>query len=198
MIIHKELIQGTEAWHMARLGKLSASRVTPLMAKKGLGAGARTLAIELLAETLTGEPLTMYTSDAMQRGTELEADAREIYAANYAAVEEVGGIEDNGLFYSPDGLVANDGLIEIKSPLAKQHLINLITPDFELGYINQIQFGLMVSGRKWLDLISFNPDYHDSMAMRVKRIYRDDEFISLLRERIAEFETIVVELKGKL
>jgi len=196
--IHKDLEQRSMDWFKARNGKLSGSRVTPLMAKKGLGAGARTLALEIVAEMLIGMPEDTPTTWAMERGIELEEDAFDIYEANYPDVYGVGGIENDGLFFSPDGVVGEDGLLEIKSPMRKQHMVNLTTDDWEMAYYDQLQFGLMVSERKWIDLVSFHPDFPDNNAFKVKRITPDLEYITLMRERIAAFNVIVEHILKNL
>jgi len=185
-MIHKELIQGSNEWLMARLGKISASNIKPLMAARGLGEGAKTYALELIAEELTGEPKHLFINDAMQFGIDNEPLAREIYEQHLGEVVQVGGIEVDGLWYSPDGLVGDDGLIEIKCPQPTQHLRNLLG-DGSGEYEGQIQFGLMVSDRSWCDFISFNPNFPDDKAFKITRVERDQEYISLLRERIEQF-----------
>jgi len=168
------------------------------MAKKGLGAGARTLALEIVAEMLIGMPEDTPTTYQMERGIELEEDAFNIYEANYPEVYAAGGIENNGLFYSPDGIVGEDGLVEFKSPMRKQHMVNLTTDDWEKEYYDQLQFGLMVSERKWIDLVSFHPDFPDDKAFKVTRVDRDEEYIALMQERIAAFNIIVEQIKKSL
>ncbi len=198
MKIHKDLQQGTMEWLLARLGKLSASNVAPLMAARGLGKTAKTYALELVAERLTQMPKHISMSFAMEQGIEREPDAREIYEQSEGlTVEQVGGIEADGLWFSPDGLVGEDGIIEIKCPQPPKHLANLLGEGIE-DYKPQIQFALMVTGRKWCDFISFNPDFSDETAFKVVRIEPDIEYIELMRERIEAFNVIVEHIINNL
>lgn len=200
MKIHEDLLQGSFDWEQLRLGKLSASRVSPLMAAKGLGKGARTLAITMIAEEMTGEPMDVPNTWAMERGVQLEPEARNIYKNHFPdkKIIEVGGIENDKLWYSPDGLVGADGLIEIKCPLAKQYIEILLSKTVLPEYKDQLQFGLMVSGRKWIDFVAFNPDFPADKAIKVIRVERDEKYIALMQERIEEFNVLINNLKSNL
>ncbi len=199
MIIHKDIQQGSQEWFELKLGKLSASRIEPLMAARGLGAGARTLAMEIVAETMTGEAKHYFINEAMQWGIDNEPEAREIYAANCTEeVTQVGGFEANGLFYSPDGVVGDDGLLEIKCPQAIGHIQNLLELDVDRKYIPQLQWGLMVSGRKWIDFISYNPTFLDDKAFRVVRVVRDEVYIELMQQRVEDIYIIINQINESL
>jgi len=221
MKIHKDLIQGSPEWLRARLGKPSASHGSKIVNsytepqyyadnkvnekngiagklknKAGWGDGAITYALDLLIEVLLDTPTFVPVNFAMEHGLEYEPYAREIYEANKnVVVEQVGGIEDKGVWYSPDGLVGKDGLIEIKCPQPQAHLRFMIGKgDIDSKYIGQMQFGMMVSGRKWCDFISFHPDFPDHLKIKVVRVERDEEYQKLLKSRLEEF----IVLQGKL
>ena len=192
-------------WLQARAGRFTASRASDLMAKTKSGPSAsRGALLALLAvERLTGTPVETYQNDAMRRGTELEAEARDAYSfATGAAVIEAGFVPCDSLpntGCSPDGLVGADGLVEIKCPanMAK-HLAALRSNDHAKEYRWQLQHQLMVTGRKWVDAVSFDPRYPEHLQLAIARIERDESAITELREAIeaadAEVEAIVREL----
>jgi putative phage-type endonuclease len=171
-----EIDQGTDEWFAVRRGKITASAVKALLTPKGKAANnssSRTHLLKLLAERLTGESEPSFYNDDMARGHLLEPYARNLYSEHYAPVVECGFVtRDFGgwtLGYSPDGLVGKDGLIEIKSRLAKHHLAALLADEMPNEYQLQIQTGLAVTGRAWCDFISYTP----GLPLFVKRIEPD-------------------------
>ena len=199
MIIHKELIQRSEDWLKLKCGKISASKVSAIMGARGIGKTGRTYALELLAQRLVGEEEPQYVTDAMQTGIELEPVARDIYERHtHTTVVEVGGIEADGLWYSPDGLIGDLGLLEIKCPQRKQHVNNLLSDEVDPQYIAQLQFGLMVTGRKFIDFVSFNPDFDNDHAMKIITVARDKQYIRIMNDRIIEFNVLLDAMEGKL
>ena len=210
-IIHSNLIQGSAEWLQARLGKITASQSQSLMAAKGLGKGAETYALELIAEIITEEPKYVPVTWQMEHGHEYEPVAREIYELNRKVkVRQVGGIQYNdSIWYSPDGLVGNmqyddsiwyytDGLIEIKCPQPLQHLRILTHEGLMDEYYHQIQFGLYASGRAWCDWISYQPNFPDDKSFKVIRVERDEDYIRLLDKRIHEFKGMMKSLMDKI
>jgi putative phage-type endonuclease len=186
-----EIDQGTDEWFAVRRGKITASAISRLLTASGKPASndtSRGMVFQLLAERLTGESEPSYCNDDMMRGTMLEPYARDLYAKHYAPVQECGFITAtlNGveLGYSPDGLVGEDGLIEIKSPRQKTHLQSLLTNEVPAQYISQVQTGLAVSGRSWCDFISYAP----GLPLFVKRCVRDEITIAqlILAAQLAE------------
>lgn len=178
---HNELIQGSEEWHAARCGLLTASEmhliVSPTL-KPTSNEKERAHLFELLAQRITGYVEPGYISDSMLRGHQDEIDARELYKRYYAPVTEVGFVTNDKwgftIGYSPDALVADEGAIECKSR-AQKHQIRTLTeyvpndkidPDFMI----QVQTGLLVSERKWCDLISFC----GGLPMATVRVYPDE------------------------
>lgn len=197
--------QNTAGWLEARAGRFTASRASDLMArtKAGPSASRGSLLALLAVERLTGQPVETFQNDAMRRGQELEAEARDAYSfATGLAVIECGFIECGDLPMtgcSPDGVIGADGLVELKCPanMAK-HLAALRSNEHAREYRWQLQHQLMVTGRKWVDAVSFDPRYPEHLQLAIVRVERDEAAINELREAIetadAEVEAIVREL----
>ena len=173
---HYDIEQGTDEWHALRRGKITASAVSRLITATGKPANndtSRAQLLQLLAERITGQSDASCYTDDMARGHLLEPLARDLYAKHYSPVVEcgfitatLGGVE---LGYSPDGLVGDDGLIEIKSPRQKNHLRSLLAIEVPAEYVPQVQLGLAVTGRSWCDFISYAP----GLPLFVYRCRRD-------------------------
>ena len=155
------MIQGSEEWLRARVGKVTASRVHDIVATTksgGFTAGRKNYLAELVTERLTGEPAPKYQNGAMAYGIETEPEARAAYAFQADVdIEEVGFVEHPTIANagcSPDGLVGGDGLIEIKCPNTATHLEILLTGKIDVEYIDQMQFQMACTGRKWCDFVS--------------------------------------------
>lgn len=163
IIYHAELIQGSEPWHAARCGLLTASEmhliVTPTL-KPASNDKERAHLYELLAQRITGYVEPSYISDAMLRGHQDELDAITLYQQNYAVTRSVGFITNDKwgftIGYSPDSLVGDDGLVESKSRRAKFQVQTIVDGVVPPEFMIQIQTGLLVSERKWLDFISYS------------------------------------------
>jgi hypothetical protein len=197
------ITQRTDEWLQLRLGKLSGSRYGKLHSKSGkLLKSAETLALTLLAEKLTGEPEMINQSFAMQQGIELEPDARDMYEQfTQQKVEEIGGVmafcEDvRPLWYSPDGVIGESGLLEIKCPQPKEYLRILINDNAIEDYMPQLQFGLFVSGLQWIDFIAYNPDF--DIPFKIKRVYPDIEYFGKMKNIIREFNKLLDAMEYKL
>lgn len=173
---HRDLVQGSAEWLAARCGLLTASEmkliVTPTL-KMASNDKERAHLFELLAQRITRYVEPHYVSDDMLRGQDDEIDARILYGKTYSHIEEVGFITNDKfgftIGYSPDGLVGNDGLVECKSRRQKyqiETLINGVIPD---DYVIQVQTGLLVSERKWLDFVS----YSGGLPMVTIRVFPD-------------------------
>lgn len=160
---HTDLLQGSDAWLAARCGLLTASEMKLILTPALKGASndkARSHFWELLAQRITGHVEPRYISDDMLRGMEDEGDARKLYAARYAPVAECGFITNDEwgftLGYSPDGMVGDDGLIEIKSRRQKFQVETILSGQVPDEYMMQIQTGLLVTGRAWCDFVSYS------------------------------------------
>lgn len=200
--------QESQDWMLARCGKFTASRASDLMArtKTGPSASRRNLLALLAVERLTGQPVEGYQNDAMRRGTELEAEARDAYSFSTGnAVEEAGFVECSDLpntGCSPDGLIGDDGLLEIKCPASMaKHLDALRSAAHADEYRWQLQHQLMVTGRAWVDAVSYDPRYPENLQLAIVRVDRDEAAITELRDAITaadvEVAAIVSELQQK-
>lgn len=184
-----DAVQGTPAWLAARAGRVTASMISNVLMKPET-AGFRDYQAQLVAEILTGKPQgSDYTNIHMQYGTETEPLARSAYEAETGfSVDEVGlcihpTIERAGA--SPDGLVGNSGLVEIKCPKVATHLAYLIAGVVPAAYRNQMMWQMAATGRDWCDFVSFRPDLPEHLQLFVVRFKRDSA-------RILELETAVV------
>ena len=182
------VIQGSDEWLKARLGVATASNFSKIVTSTGVIAKPHTEhALDLAGETLLDEPEDSYKSADMERGNELEPLAREAYEEyNFCTVTEVGlMLSDCGDWgYSSDGLVGEEGLIEIKCPKAKNHAKYLAGGKCPTAYIAQVQGGLMISDRKWCDFVSYHPDFKEGQQLFVCRVFRDEDFIIKLETNI--------------
>jgi len=189
---YEDLGQGTPEWLAARCGIVTASVVgqliTPKTVKPAANDYSRALAVTLTAERITGHVEPIHENQDMLRGTLDEPFARDKYAEHYAPVEEIGFMvrDDWGfrLGYSPDGLVGEDGLIEIKSRRQKKHLATILADEVPLENMAQCQAGLLVSGREWLDYVSFC----SGMPLYVKRVTPDPKWQAAIIDAVAAFE----------
>ena len=197
----ENLIQGSAEWRQARCGSLGASRVADALAKtkSGWGASRANLMAELIAERLTGVPADNYTNAAMQWGTATEPDARAAYEFRHNIDVALVGIVRHPVIAmthaSPDGLVGDDGLIEIKCPSTATHIETLLGASVPGKYLTQIQWQLAVTGRQWCDFVSYDPRLPEDMRLFVKRIQRDDALIVELEREVSIF---LSELENKL
>lgn len=190
-MIHYEFPQGSTEWLDARLGVVSASNMTRVVNESGkqrkaksgggLSQGAETYLHELLAEWLIGMPVKAEANQFMERGTEMEEEAACWYAFEYGADVRTCGFftTDCGrVGASPDRLCGTDGLLEIKVPGIVNHVANMLKMTNE--YDVQIQTQLFCTGRKWCDLLSYNP----TLKSMVRRIEYDAEFTGNLHESL--------------
>ena len=193
---HRDLVQGSDEWLAARCGMLTASEMklilTPTL-KVADNDKCRAHLWELLAQRITQHVEPHYISDDMLRGQEDELDARALYARHYDPVQEIGFVtRDFGGFrigYSPDGLIGKDGLIECKSRRQKFQAQTIADLEMPADYEMQVQTGLLVTGRKWLDFVS----YCGGMPMIVLRIYPDQKTQAGLLAAAEAFETKLAE-----
>lgn len=184
--------QRTAEWHQARLGRLTASRVADMMAKtrNGWGASRTNYAWELAIERLTGQPASSFCSAPMQWGIDQEDAARAAYQIHaLCTVEEIGFVQHPKLFAgaSPDGLIGENGMLEIKCPNSATHGETLLNGTIADKYLKQMQFQMACTGREWCDFASFDPRFPEHMQLWVQRVERDDKAIAEIEECAAEF-----------
>ena len=190
--------QRTDDWFAARLGKVTASRVADVIAKTktGYSASRENYMAQLVVERLTQTKTDSYTNSAMQWGTDQEPFARAAYeAAQGVMVEEVGFIPHPTIEWagaSPDGLVGDDGLVEIKCPETKGMIEVLLTQKVPQKYFTQMQFQMACTGRKWCDFVSYCAEFGNSEhALFITRVMRDDDFIADAEKAVIQFLTEV-------
>lgn len=194
--------QRSSEWYAARLGKVTASRISDVMAKGRSGEPSRTRATymaELVCERLTGQPHESYQSPDMLRGSDVEAQAKASYSLMHG-VDLVDGefdphptIDNSGA--SPDTLIGNDGLAEFKCPKSGTHIDTLLDEKIDRSYILQMQWQMACTGRKYCDFVSFDPNFPVDMQLFVQRIKRDDVVISEIEAEVRKF---LAELAGKI
>ena len=199
--------QNSAEWLAARCGSLGASSIADMVAKTRIGWGASrfNLAAKLVCERLTGTPQESYTNAAMQWGHDTEPQARAMYEfMRDVAVQQVGLVLHPSIsksHASPDGLVGDDGLIEIKCPNTATHIETLLSEDIEGKYVKQMQWQMACCGRAWCDFVSFDPRLPAEMQMFVQRVRRDDEFIAELEREarlfLAEIDKTIATLSDK-
>lgn len=194
MIIHN-CEQLSEEWFAIRLGKVTGSHFSEVMNKKG---GRKTYMYKLIAEKLSGDVVPSYSNKAMEFGSEYEERAKAYYARLFGSVEEVGFIELNeNVGCSPDGLVGNDGIIEIKYPFPQTHIKYIHKNTLPTEYRAQVQGNLWVTGRKWCDFISYNAKIKDRPFWKI-RVARDEDYIKELKIQTIMFINEMKELEDKI
>lgn len=195
--------QGSAEWFAARCGCVTASRVADIIArtKSGPAASRANYAAQLIAERLTGEVAESYTNAAMEWGTAMEPEARTAYEFLHSAVTETGFILHPTIALSgasPDGLVGDDGLVEIKCPNTATHIETLISKTVPGKYVTQMQWQMACTGRQWCDFVSYDPRMPEAMRLFVQRVPRDKMMIAQLEEEVTGFLFEVAAAVSKL
>jgi len=196
----EEIIQRSDEWFAARCGKVTASRIADVVAKtkSGWGASRKNYAAQLLAERLTGSVAESYSNAAMQWGNDQEPQARRAYEFwRNAQVVEVGFVDHPTIAKcgaSPDGLVGEDGLVEIKCPNTATHLDTLLGASIERKYLLQMQWQMECTGRRWCDFVSFDPRLPENYRLHIERVEFDAEWVLEIKDMIQAF---IAELDAK-
>lgn len=197
-------MQQTEEWFKARLGKVTASRVSDVIAKtkSGYSASRAKYMTQLVLERITGERAESYSNTAMEWGIEQEEFARAAYEAHAnVLVDQCGSFDHPSIpmsSASPDGLVEQDGLVEIKNPMSHTHLETLLTKTVNGDYVTQMQWQMACTGRKWCDFVSYDSRMPEHLKLFVKRIERDDETIAELEKEVSKFLSELEDKVNKL
>ena len=189
--VFESLEQGSKEWIDARCGLVTASTVGKLLTSTGKVANndtSRALVETLAIERITGRVEYIYPTRDMQRGTILEPFARDLYAQYYGEVKEVGFMRldgsDHSLGYSPDGLVGDDGLLEIKSRTPRIQARTILDNRVPAANVAQLQAGLLVTGRAWIDYCSYSP----GLPLYIKRVTPDLDWFAAIREAVEQAE----------
>ncbi len=194
--------QGSAEWFQERCGKATASRFADILSKvkSGESAGRRNYRAQLVAERLTGVPAETYTNAIMQRGTDLEPEARAAYEDRTGLiVVEIAFVEHSELAAgaSPDGLVDDDGGVEIKCPNTATHIDYLLN-GMGTDYTPQIQGAMWLTGRKYWDFVSYDDRMPERHRLYTQRVMRDEAFIGNLEVEVRKFLIEVDETIRKL
>ncbi len=198
--------QGTEAWFADRLGKVTASRLADVLAKTktGYSASRNNYMTQLVLETITQSRAESYTNLAMAWGTEQEPFARAAYEAKTGQmVEEVGFLPHPTISLagaSPDGLVGDDGMVEIKCPSTSTALECWLTQSqggnaVDSKYFAQMQWQMRCADRSWCDYVVFDPRMPAKAQLFVTRVERDEEWLKNAEEEVTKF---LVEMQAKV
>lgn len=202
-----DIKQGSPEWFALKAGKFSSSRASDLMAQGRGGAPSasrRNLLAALAVERITGVYVDSYHNGVMDRGNEVEAEARNAYSMHtLSAIDEVSFIEHptiKNCGCSPDGLVGADGIVEFKCPSSMaRHLEALTSQAHAKEHRWQAQFHMLATGRAWCDVVSYDPRYPHGLRLAIARVERDAAAIKELVGAIAvaerEVEAIIAELK---
>lgn len=204
--VYKAIEQGTKEWFKIRLGKVTASGVADILAKtkSGPSASRANYLIKLAIQRVTGEIEEGFTNDAMQWGKDHEAQARvayEVVSGNF--VDQVGFVDHPSIKWfgaSPDGLVASDGLVEIKCPNSATHWSYIKADGPPSKYYIQMQAQMACTDRKWCDFVSYDPRMPERSQLFIKRVMREPDYIAEMEAEIKQFldevETEVNLMKG--
>ena len=201
-----QIAQGSPEWFQMRLGKVTASRVADILAKTKTGPSAsrQNYLIELALQRTTGIIQESYSNAAMEWGTQTEPQARVAYEVNTNNfVDQVAFIDHPSIKWfgcSPDGLVSDRGLLEIKCPNSATHWEYFKAKEPPKKYFIQMQAQIAVTGRDWCDFVSFDPRMPDRSQLLIVRVDRDDAFIAEMEAEIKKFleevQTEVNLMKG--
>jgi putative phage-type endonuclease len=198
------IIQGTDEWKALRLGRVTASRLSDVLAKIKTGEAAirANYKAELVAERLTGKAAESFTNAAMKWGTEAEPLARAAYEAETGElVAEIAFVPHPAILMagaSPDGLVGADGLLEIKAPETKKHIATLLSGQAPAEYLPQMYWQMACTGRKWCDFVSFDPRLPADLQLFIKRVERDEKVIVCYEQEVVQFLSEVDSIIGQL
>jgi putative phage-type endonuclease len=206
MNIIRTMEQGSQEWLDMRLGKVTASRIKDVMTN-GRGGNpsktSETYMMDLIAERLTGESKPFFENDAMKWGTETEPQARAMFELREGLeVEEVAFIEHSEFIgMSPDGLIGDDGLLEVKCPNTSTQIKRALSDDYSADYKAQIQMQLWVSERKYCYFLSFDPRLDCEAGYLLQKVERNEKYIDEMKVKtnafIEQMNDIITKLKGE-
>lgn len=198
MEIYNDIIQGTPEWFDVRAGIPTSSEFSTAMSKgrgKEPSKTRKTYMLKLLGERMTGEPMESFSNSHMERGKEIEEEARLAYEFRADVVcEQVGFIKNHNAGSSPDSLIGDNGLLEIKTKLPHLHLQVLENARVPSEHEKQVQGQLWISEREWCDFVCYWP----KMPLFVMRVVRDEKMIGEVAEAVRIFNDELDELEEKI
>ena len=196
--------QRTDEWFKARLGKVTASRVSDVLAKikSGEAAVRKNYKMQLATERLTNQKTDTYINQAMQDGIDREDTARQIYEiVRDIKVEQVAFIDHPTIKMagaSPDGLLPDNGVLEIKCPVETTHTTNLLERKLPSRYVSQVQWQIACTGADYANFVSYNPNFEPKLQLMYVEVERDNEYIEMLEEEVSIFLLEVDEVINTL
>ena len=200
MQIIDNIEQGSDEWIALRFGWITASKFKDVLAG-GQGKTRKSYMYNIASEILTGERAESFSNEYMEWGTQTEPQARAMYELRTGnKVEQVSFIKHGTLKSgcSPDGLIGDDGMIEIKCPKTSTQIETFISGKMPSGHNAQVQGQLWVSGRAWCDFVSFDPRINGAASYMCIRVERNEEYIKNLETSVSVFEKDLNELLIKL
>lgn len=202
-MIHTDIEQGTPEWLALRRGKATGSRIVDVMAtiKSGEAAGRRNYRVQLALERVTGLVAEGFSNKATDHGHEWEPVARAEYELRRRPVDQVTFVDHDWIAMagaSPDGLVDDDGCIEVKCPNSSTHVETLFTRKIPRDYMFQMQWVMECANRKWCDFVSYDPRMPEALRLVIIRVERDEEMLTGIRAEVIKFLTEVDELAAAL
>lgn len=204
MLKFVDIDQNTDEWFQMRAGKLTSSKLGVIMANygKAFGEPAKKYAVSIAIEQLTGMAIeSSYSNDHMQRGHDQEPIARMLYEEYmFCNVSKGGFFTSDFVGCSPDGLINDCGLIEIKSVIENIHFATVKRQSLDPSYKWQCIGNLMFTGRDWLDFVSYCSAFPEDKQLFVKRIWKDNlsEEFKMISIRVDEFKRLVEETKSTI
>lgn len=197
----EQINQGSEAWFQARLGKATGSRIADIIAKTktGYATSRENYMAQLVCERMTQKVAESYSNSAMAWGTETEPLARAAYEVKTGlTVDQVGFVDHPTIAMtgaSPDGLVGESGMIEIKCPNTATHIDTLLSSKVPTKYLTQMTWQMCCTGRHWTDFVSYDPRLPENLQLFIKRVEYDPKYASELEQEVVRF---LDEVDGKI
>jgi putative phage-type endonuclease len=199
-----EVEQLSPEWFAQRCGKATASRISDIVAKtkSGYSTSRANYMAQLVVERMTNQVAESYTNAAMEWGVENEGFARAAYESKTGVlVDEVGAIDHPTIAMSaasPDGLVGDDGCLEIKCPNTATHIDTVLGGEIAKKYYDQMQWQMTCTGRSWCDFVSYDPRMPEGLQLFVKRVPKNDTYLAELEVEVVQFLKEVDDKVNKL
>ncbi|HEY4714709.1 MAG TPA: YqaJ viral recombinase family protein [Aquirhabdus sp.] len=196
------MLQRSDDWHSDRVGKLTASRISGMNAKPVKGKALNATQLTVLTERITGVQDEFFTSKDMQWGIDNEPNAIAAYESKTDSFVVGTGLVDHPFIEmtgaSPDGLVGNDGLIEVKCPKSETHINTLLTKTVPAEYLPQITWQIACTKRLWCDFVSFDPRLPEHLQIVVIRVFEHELDIAGMESDVRTFNKIIDERLAEL
>ena len=199
-----EIIQGSPEWFAQRCGKATASRISDIVAKtkSGYSTSRANYMAQLVVERMTNQVAESFTNAAMEWGVQNEGFARANYESKMnLLVTETGAIDHPTIAMSaasPDGLIDDDGCLEIKCPITATHISTLLGEEIAKKYYDQMQWQMACAERDWCDFVSYDPRMQEGLQLFIKRVPRSNMYIAELEGEVIQFLTEVDDKVNKL